>query len=108
VKAITPVHLGDNGASVSNLHKALLFLIWTESIEGTDRQSLKEQLAPEMHPETFGQATFRIVKIFQQNLDSHVGIDFPKDLKAPLPNGDVDEITAKALNWLLRKRGALR
>jgi hypothetical protein len=48
MKAITPVHLGDKGADVSNLHKALLFLIVHESIEPSDIRIIREQLAPEV------------------------------------------------------------
>ena len=44
MKAITPVHLGDKGADVSNLHKALLFLIVHESIEPSDIRIIREQL----------------------------------------------------------------
>jgi hypothetical protein len=106
VRPITSVHLNNTGAAVSNLHKGLLFLIMNEpGISNNDRRELQEQLAPEMHPETFGQATLRLVKIWQEQLNTRG--DVPQDIKPGVQNGDVDEKTAKALNWLLRQLGAL-
>ncbi|MFZ0068809.1 MAG: hypothetical protein WAK90_21830 [Pseudolabrys sp.] len=106
MKPIKPVHLNDTGAAVSNLHKGLLFIIMHEpGISNNDRQSLQGQLAPEMHPEKFGMATLRLVKILQEQLNSRP--DIPKEHKPGVQNGDVDEKTADALNFLLRQLGAL-
>ena len=103
---IKPVHLNDTGAAVSNLHKGLLFIIMDEpGISDNDRQSLQRQLAPEMHPEKFGQATFKLVRTLQEQLNSR--LDIPKEHKPGVQNGDVDEKTADALNFLLRQLGAL-
>jgi len=110
VRPIQPVHLGDKGAAVSNLHKGLLFLILNQpGISDNDRSILGQRLAPEMRDETFGKATFDIVSIWQDQMKHR--LDVPKELRDRLPltaNGDVDKPTANALNWLLAKLGALR
>jgi hypothetical protein len=108
MKAITPVHLGDKGADVSNLHKALLFLIVHESIEPSDIRIIREQLAPEVAGEKFGSATEELVRIYQHQLNTRTGLDIPKGLTPLVENGDVDQKTAKALNWDLRHLGGLR
>ena len=106
MRPIKPAHLHDTGAAVSNLHKGLLFIIMDEpGISDDDRQSLQRQLAPEMQPEKFEMATFRLVKILQEQLNSRP--DIPKEHKPGVQNGDVDEKTADALNFLLRQLGAL-
>jgi len=106
MRAISQVHFGGTGAAVSNLHKGLLFIIMHEpGISDNDRQSLQGQLASEMHPEEFGMATLRLVKILQEQLNSR--LDIPKEHKPGVQNGDVDEKTADALNFLLRQLGAL-
>ena len=113
---IKPVHLGEEDAEVSNLHKVLLFLIVHQpGISVNDIKSLQDQLAPDVRDERFGQATARVVGIWQNLLKQRA--DLPKELKervSLLPigrtgegTGDVDEVTAEALNWLLRKMGAL-
>jgi hypothetical protein len=109
LRPITEVHLGAKGAKVSNLHKCLLYLIETESGERSHLDAVERFLAhDEQNGESrFGGATYEIVRTYQRNLISHVKIDFPDKLKAPVPNGDVDKNTAKALNWLLGERGGL-
>jgi hypothetical protein len=104
---IEPVHLNDTGAAVSNLHKGLLFLIMYEpGISDNDRRTLQKQLAPDLQAQMFGQATLRLVKIWQEQLNHRS--DVPQELKPLVEKGDVDQKTADALNWLLRKLGALR
>ena len=106
MKEIRPVHLHESGARVANLHQGLRFLIRNHpGISDNDRQSLQSQLAPEMHPEKFGMATFRLVRTLQEQLNSR--LDVPKEHKPVVQNGDVDEKTADALNFLLRQLGAL-
>jgi hypothetical protein len=107
MRPIRPVHLGNTGAAVSNLHKGLLFLIMYEpGISDNDRRTLQKQLAPDLQAQTFGQATLRLVKIWQEQLNNRA--DVPDNLKPLVQNGDVDQKTANALNWLLGKLGALR
>jgi hypothetical protein len=120
MKDIKPVHLGDSGPKVSNLHKGLLFLVFHQpGISHNNRKSLQERLAPEVRRETFGNATAELVGIWQYQLKHWPDYlpALPNWLKAEvqkLPmsntgpgNGDVDEGTAQALNWLLRKFRAL-
>jgi hypothetical protein len=91
---IKPVHFSNTGAAVSNLHKALQFLIMHEpGISNKDRHTLQGELAPDLQTETFGQGTLRLVKTWQEQLNL-------------LQNGDVDQTTANALNGLLRQLGA--
>ena len=117
MRAIQPVHLHDTGAKVSNLQKGLLFLILNQSgISDNDRKTLQRRLAPELREQTFGKATEDLVGIWQGQLKRRR--DLPEELKnkvKTLPigqndqgNGDVDKVTAEALNWLLRKLGALQ
>ena len=56
-------------------------------------------------PEKFGQATFKLVRTLQEQLNSR--LDIPKEHKPGVQNGDVDEKTADALNFLLGQLGAL-
>ena len=120
MKEIRPVHMGDSGPKVSNLHKGLLFLLFHQpGISDDSRKSLQKFLAPEVRTQTFGKATEQLVGIWQYQFKSWPNYlpPLPKWLKdgfqyipnTPMGrgNGDVDEITAKALNWLLKKFGAL-
>ena len=117
MRAIHPVHLHDKGAEVANLHEGLRFLIRHQSgISDNDRQTLQQQLAADLGAQTFGHATAHLVGIFQYQLKRRE--DLPKEVKAKfknlplLPadagtgNGDVDDLTAEALNWLLKEAGA--
>jgi hypothetical protein len=117
MKAIRPVHLHESGAEVSNLHKGLLFLIRHQpGISDNDRKTIKQRLEPELLAEKFGDATAEIVGIWQNLLKSWP--DLPPDLKAKvayLPvsdntrrgNGDVDELTAEGLTWILVQYGGV-
>src|SRR5207245_2325488 len=126
MKAIQPVHLHNTGPKVSNLHKGLLFLLFHQpGISNKDRETLQKRLAPELGTQTFGDATAELVAIWQYQLKNWPDYlpALPKPLKTKvqsLPgsvppgsvitgkgNGDVDEVTAEALNWLLKKIGAL-
>jgi hypothetical protein len=105
------------GSEVSNLHTALLFLIVHQrNVSDFDREMLREQLAPDLRgEESFGPATAHIVGIWQNLLKQRS--DLPKDLAKKVSlipigrtgegTGDVDDVTAEALTWLLREFGAL-
>jgi hypothetical protein len=73
-----------------------------------------------LRTQTFGDATAELVGIWQNQLKNWPNYlpDLPKKLKLKVQNllispntgrgnGDVDEVTAEALNWLLKKLGAL-
>ena len=119
MKEIRPVHMGDSGPKISNLHKGLLFLLFHQpGISQNNRKSLQQLLAPEIRTQTFGNATAELVGIWQYQLKNWPNYlpPLPKWLKDELQslpisggtgNGDVDEVTATALNWLLKKFGAL-
>lgn len=108
MKPVQPVHRNDTGAKVLKLHQCLLFLILNQrGISDNDRDTLAKRLAPEMRDATFGQTTHDLVYIWQDQMKERG--DVPKGIKAGfVKNGDVDAGTAKALNWLLAKLGALR
>ncbi|MBR0696846.1 hypothetical protein [Bradyrhizobium lablabi] len=121
MKDIKPVHMGDSGPKVSNLHKGLLFLVLHQpGISHNNRKSLQLRLAADVRTQTFGSATAELVGIWQfqlKNWPDYMPAQ-PRWLKDELQNlpmaantgrgnGDVDTLTAKALNWLLRKFRAL-
>lgn len=122
MKEIKPVHLGDSGPKVSNLHKGLLFLLFHQpGISDNNRKSLQQRLAPDMRTQTYGNATRELVGIWQYQFKNWPNYlpSIPKPLKdnevrdivvsssAGSGNGDVDKATATLLNWLLRKFRAL-
>jgi len=83
----------------------LLFLIAGQGgISDNNRRELQEQIAPDVKAESFGMATFRIVKMWQAMLNTHR--DLPPDFPKLVENGDVDQNTANVLNWLIRHLGA--
>jgi len=108
MRAIKPVHLNQKGDEVSNLHKGLLFLILHQpGISDNDRRTLQQRLAPELRDQTFGNATLDLVRTWQVQLKHRP--DAPKNLRDNLAvNGDVEQGTADALNWLLAELGALK
>ena len=108
MRPIQPVRFDDKGAAVSNLHKGLLFLILNQpGISDEDRAILAKRLAPELRDEMFGPATHDLVYIWQDQMKERA--DVPPEIKRGfVKNGDVDAGTARALNWLLTKLGALR
>jgi hypothetical protein len=118
IKAIqAPIHLRDTGPKVSNLHAALLFIVLHEpGISDNDRQSLQQRLAPEMRKKTFGPTTQEFVGILQNQFKNWPNYQppLPQWLEAKVKNlpvspvtgrgnGDVDTVTAEALNWFLKK-----
>ena len=127
MKDIQPVHLNNTGPKVSNLHKGLLFLLFHQpGISNNNRKALQERLAPDLGSQTFGDATAELVGLWQYQLKNWPdylpplskklskkvqnlpGLTSPTGaLVAGKGNGDVDEVTAEALNWLLKKFGAL-
>jgi hypothetical protein len=113
--AIQPVHLHEKGTKVAVLHKGLLSLIKNQSgISDHDREILQGRLAPEAKDQTFGPVTAEVVGLWQNQLKTRP--DLPPELKnkvknlpvSPIAgkgNGDVDEVTAEALNWLVTNGG---
>ena len=123
MKPIQPVHLNDTGPKVANLHKGLLFLLLHQpGISNNNRKTLQGRLAPDLRKQTFGDATAELVAIWQNQFKNWPNYlpPFPKWLKPKIQNlltvwpaagkgnGDVDAVTAEALNWLLKKFGALQ
>ncbi|WP_027522689.1 hypothetical protein [Bradyrhizobium sp. Ec3.3] len=120
MKAIQPVHLHETGPKVSNLHQGLLFIVLHQpGISDHDRKILQRRLAPEVKADNFGDATAELVGIWQYQLKNWP--DYLPKLPPPLKdkvqklpvsmgrgNGDVDGVTAEALNWLLKEFDALK
>jgi hypothetical protein len=117
--AIEPVHLGDSGPRVATLHRGLLYLIRNQGgMVKQTRSALESQLAHDLAAKSFGTATAGVVGLFQYQIKNRGNL--PKAVKerfANLPllrkddatgNGDVDDLTAEALNWLVRETRALR
>ena len=106
---IEPVHFGQTGPLVSNLHEGLLVLIRKQpGISDKEVESLEKQLKDDRDHNKFGQATLNLVKILQEQLKSRP--DVPKkekekwqDRLVKPPNGDVDQETVDGLSWLLTK-----
>ena len=82
------------------------------------RRALESQLAHDLVANSFGTATAGVVGLFQYQIKNRGNL--PKAVKdrfANIPllrrddatgNGDVDDLTAEALNWLVRETRALR
>jgi hypothetical protein len=115
--AIVPVHQGESGPKVAALHEGLLYLIRHQrNLVKQTRVALASQL--EHDADSFGTATASIVGIFQYQIRNRKNLPKPvKDRFATIPllrvdaatgNGDVDDLTAEALNWLVRETRALR
>jgi hypothetical protein len=116
VNLITPVHLFETGDAVANLHAGLLFLVLGQSLTPDDRRMIQDELAPDVnaHPQLFGMPTFRLVKQWQEGLNSRRHLvppnALPKDVEDLLPivtNGDVDQGTANVMNVLIRHHHSL-
>jgi hypothetical protein len=118
MSGITAVHLGESGAKVATLHEGLIFLIRNQrGMVKQTRTAMEKQLAPDLVAKTFGTATAGLVGIFQYQIRKREK-DIPKEVKAKfaqlplLPadagtgNGDVDDLTAEALNWLVAEARA--
>ena len=117
--AIEAVHQGDSGARVDTLHRGLLYLIRHQrGMVNQTRTVLESQLAHDRATNSFGTATAAVVGLFQYQIKNRGNL--PKDVKerfANIPllrkddatgNGDVDDLTAEALNWLVKETRALR
>lgn len=116
MKLITPVHLFETGEAVANLHAGLLFLVLGQSLTPDDRRTIQDELAPDVnaHPQLFGMPTFRLLKQWQEGLNSRRHLvppnALPKDVEDLLPivtNGDVDQGTANVMNVLIRHHHSL-
>ena len=117
--AIEAVHQGDSGPRVASLHKSLLYLIRNQGgMVNQTRTALESQLEHDLATNSFGTATAGIVGLFQYQIKNRKKL--PKDVKDRFANipllrtdagtgtGDVDGLTAEALNWLVRETRALR
>jgi hypothetical protein len=105
MRPIEPIDYGAKGEAVSNLHAALLFLINDPNIDQQTQRTLVGRLEYEWQTRTYGQVTLDIVRLWQGQLNNRR--DVPKDLLPLVERGQLDQNTANALNWLLRKLGAL-
>jgi len=124
--AIEPVHMGESGPRLAALHKGLLYLIRNQrNMTDGMRAAFEAQLKHDRIPDRFGTATASIVGIFQAQLVSRVRSQ-TKNTPNPVPtkfggipmlsrgdaatgNGDVDDLTAEGLNWLVTEtRGRRR
>src|SRR5262245_10439807 len=109
--AIEVVHQGNSGPKVEALHKGLLYLIRNQrGIIKETRDALEQMLAHDVEAQSYGWATTSAVGTFQFQFVNRR--DIPKKVKEKYPvpllrkedgtgNGDVDEPTAGALNWLV-------
>ena len=80
--SVTPVHRGNTGTAVSNLHTALKSLLKGEG-GGGDITKILKRLEPEVRNNTFGGETAEVVSIYQGKL---LGCpDLPWKLKRGLP-----------------------
>jgi hypothetical protein len=120
MQTIHPIHFGSTGPAVANLHKALLFIFFHESgVSHATRKALRQRLAPDVLSERYGEATTELVGIWQNQLKNWPNYfqPLPRDLAERVRNtitvlsgtgrgnGDVDEVTAEALNWFISKLG---
>lgn len=93
-KITFPIKLGDKGAAVADLQKALLAFIENNAIlrdHPEIRKKLSAPLKKEREGQAYGKATAELVQIFQ------------KEHRIDLPGEVVDEKTADAMNALLEK-----
>jgi hypothetical protein len=119
MSAIEAVHMGESGAKVANLHRGLLYLIrYQRGMVEQTREMFERQLAHDRATNSYGTATAGVVGIFQyqvrnrENLPPEVKAKFKRipllRTDAGTGNGDVDDVTAEALNWLVKETRALR
>ena len=116
MQKIRPIHLGATGEEVANLHKGLLFIFFHESgVSPETRRALRDRLAPDVLDQRYGEATTELVGIWQNQLKNWPNYfhplrpDIAEKVRNTLSispvtgrgNGDVDELTAEALNWFI-------
>jgi len=106
---IQPVHEGATGPKVTALHVGLHFLIGHQGNPPNVVKTLLTQLAADVAKNFYGEATRRLVAIYQGQLKNWPNYWPPlppniativQSIPANLP-GDVDAGTAEALNWLV-------
>ena len=110
MRKIEPVHMGNTGPKVTNLHMGLLFLIGHQGFPEHDVAMLLKQLAPDVGAHRFGEPTRRIVAMYQEQLTHWpnywpaIPKKFEKIVKYIPPTfpGDVDQGMAELLNWLVQ------
>ena len=118
MSGIRAVHLGEGGERVARLHEGLVFLIRNQrGMVDETRRAMEKQLAHDLAAKSYGTATAGLVGIFQYQIRRRAN-DLPADVRAKfaqvplLPgdagtgNGDVDDLTAEALNWLVAEARA--
>jgi len=96
-KVIFPLKLEDRGAAVADLQDALIELLKRDGIfsdDKTTRNAIIESLRPERDQQRYGVVTLKTVSIFQSEQRIEPSI------------GEVDKLTADAINALLEKLGA--
>jgi hypothetical protein len=96
-KITHPLNRGTQGPPVADLHNALQVLLDRALILANEegaRRELAAALRPELERQSFGDATGKVVSVFQR--ERHLQ-----------PSGEVDGPTADALNKLLRELGLL-
>ena len=96
-KITFPLSQGMQGPRVGDLHDALQVLLERASILANDEGARREwatAMRPDLAQRSYGEATRRLVSVFQRERDLQSG-------------GEVDGPTADALNELLRELGLL-
>jgi hypothetical protein len=118
MQKIRPIPFGATGAEVANLHNGLLFIFFHESgVSPETRRALRDRLAPDVLDEKYGEATAELVGIWQNQLKNWPNYfhPLPRDIAEKVRNtfspmigagrgtGELDEVTAEALNWFIGK-----
>jgi hypothetical protein len=118
MQEIRPIPFGATGAEVANLHKGLLFIFFHESgVSPETRRALRDRLAPDVLDERYGEATTELVGIWQNQLKNWPNYfhPLPPDIAEAVRTtfspttatgrgtGELNEVTAKALNWFIGK-----
>jgi|GEM_PF-1012524 len=95
---VSPLNRNSQGAEVSNLQDGLLLLIRRQIIRLSDeeRRFYEEGLLREQREQTYNDITQKLVAIFQEQQQINAGNN----------QGNVDVLTAEALNRALRELGA--
>jgi hypothetical protein len=82
---IQPVHWGNTGIKVSNLHKGLLYLLRNESITENDLEMILKRLRPEIRAKKFGGVTAEYVGYYQVQTKQQLPNDAPPDCPTSAP-----------------------
>jgi hypothetical protein len=99
-RIIAPLQFGDRGSAVANLQDALKLFFDRGILLANDpgaKQELSDVLRGERAEQTYSEATRKLVGIFQETQPPEPRIE---------ASGNVDELTADAMNRLLQELGA--